>query len=115
MPRIQGSMTAIMPWLVMALLSWSPLAAEIVPTSGTAEGIYHQDRWGVGHFDYFIVDPGLHAKLHPYEGRRIRFKITKAEQPMNPGPGILLALDGIEETIFLGMRRPQYRRGQMGP
>lgn len=69
--------------------------AEDLPTTGTFEGVYHRDRWGVCHFKFFIVHPDLHNQLAPYEGKPIRLEVTKGSQPMNPGPAIMLAIGKI--------------------
>jgi hypothetical protein len=71
--------------------------AEIMPGSGTFEGIYHQDRWGVGHFSYLHVAPALHEKLAKYEGKRIRIKTPEIIQYENPGPGFIMKIDEITE------------------
>ena len=71
--------------------------AEDLPTTGTFEGVYHRDRWGVGHFLFFIVHPDLHERLSKYEDKLIRLKVTKGTQPMNPGSAIMLAVGEIEE------------------
>ena len=81
------------------------MAADL-PTSGTFDGVYHRDRWGVGHFLCFIVHPDLHKNLAEYEGKLVRLKVTKGAQPVNPGPAILLALGEIKELPHppLGIR-----------
>ena len=71
--------------------------ADLAPTSGTFTGYYHRDRLGVGHFGSFYVAPELHEKLAKHEGKLIRVEIVKAEQPMNPGYAIILAVGRIEE------------------
>jgi hypothetical protein len=72
--------------------------AEDLPTTGIFEGVYHRDRWGVGHFYFFIVHPDLHEKLSKYEGQVVRVEVTKGEQPENPGPALML---GVGEVIGL--------------
>ncbi len=81
---------------------------EDLPTRGTFEGVYHRDRWGVGHISFFIVDPGLHNQLAKYDRRRIRLTVTKGEQPMNPGPAIIQAVTDIalvpDPPLQIGLR-----------
>ncbi len=87
-------------WLVLGFASWllpQAAQAETLPRSGMFDGYYHRDRLGVGHFLYFCVAPELHEKLTNYEGKRICLRVTKAEQPINPGDAIMLAIGRIEE------------------
>lgn len=93
--RIMPGVLAIL--LIGCLCVQNLALAETLPTTGTFEGVYHRDRWGVGHFLFFIVHPGLHEKLAKYEGKLIRLKVTKGTQPMNPGPAIMLAVGEIKE------------------
>jgi hypothetical protein len=72
--------------LVAALSFVSSLPAEILPETGTFEGIYHRDRWGVGRFEFFVVEPALHDQFAQYEGRRIRVNVTKGVQRVTYGP-----------------------------
>jgi hypothetical protein len=81
-------------WLAF---SASPTLADLAPTSGTFSGYYHRDQLGVGHFGNFYVAPDLHEKLAKHEDKLIRLEVTKAEQPMNPGPAIILAIGKITE------------------
>lgn len=83
--------------LIMCLSLQSNALADMARTQGVFEGVYHQDRWGVGHYLYFIVHPDLHAKLAKYEDRLVRVEVTKGTQPMNPGPAVMLAVGRIEE------------------
>ena len=86
--------------LVLGLGCWVlPLAtqADDAPSSGTFDGYYHRDRLGVGHFLSFLVAPELHEKLAKHEGKFIRLVVTKAEQPMNPGDAIIMAIGQIQE------------------
>ena len=80
---------------VIILCTTCSIFAEVLPTKGTFEGSYHRDRWGVGHFKFFIVHPDLHKQLASYEDKPIRLEVTKGSQPMNPGPAIMLAIDKI--------------------
>lgn len=105
-----------MLYMVMSSFSWCTVTAEILFTTGKTEGIYHQDRWGVGRFNYFIVHPSLHAKLHPYEGKNIRLKIIKQEGMHKVA--ILSDVDEIEELpqppfeIRITTRPDRVRAGQ---
>ena len=81
--------------LVTGLLLVSSLPAEILPETGTFEGIYHRDRWGVGHFGLFVVEPALHEQLSGYEGHRIQVNVTKGVQPVNPGPVYMQSIGSI--------------------
>ena len=80
-------------WLALP----APTRADLAPTSGTFTGYYHRDRLGVGHFRYFYVAPNLHEKLARHQGKLIRLEVLKAEQRMNPGPAIILAIGEIKE------------------
>jgi len=103
MPRTKSRIVlAAMVLLAVAAVcptSRKPAVAEMLLTTGTFDGVYHQDRWGVGHFGWFIVRPGLHARLARYEGKRIRLTVTKGEQPVSPGPAIM---HEIGEVAVLG-------------
>ncbi|MEX2122086.1 MAG: hypothetical protein WD847_21075 [Pirellulales bacterium] len=79
----------------------SPAYAEILPTSGTFEGVYRRDRWGVGQFAFYSVAPDLHKKLKPYEGKRISLEVKKATQRMNPGPGVIEKIGAIKLLVDL--------------
>ncbi len=81
---------------IAVFLTSGPAPAETLPTKGTFDGSYHRDRWGVGHFRFFIVCPNLHAALGPYDGKPIRLEVTQAVQPNNPGPAIMLEIGSIE-------------------
>ncbi len=81
---------------LLALLPAMNVRAESLPTQGTFDGVYHRDRWGVGHFKFFIVHPSLSEKLGKYEGHRIRLTVAKGDQPMNPGPSIMLAIGDVD-------------------
>jgi len=66
--------------------------AEILPTKGTFGGVYHRDRWGVGHFGFFLVHPNLDRVLRKYDRKRVRLEVTQGRQPFNPGPAIILEI-----------------------
>src|SRR5689334_6164537 len=82
--------------LVTVLLIINELPAEILPETGTFEGVYHRDRWGVGRFAFFVVDPALHEQLARYEGRRIQIDVTKGVQSVNPGSVTMQAIGSIK-------------------
>jgi len=63
-----------------ALFGPSGARGELMPSSGTFEGTYHRDRWGVGRFQYFVVDPDLHEALERFEGWPIRLVVNRAVQ-----------------------------------
>lgn len=71
-------------------------SAENLPTKGTFISVYHKDTWGVGRFLFFIVEPSLHAKLSPFEGKRISLEVTKGSQPENPGPAVMEEIGDIQ-------------------
>jgi hypothetical protein len=83
--------------LAVCLLVENAAVAEILPTSGTFKGVYHQDRWGVGHYSFFLVHPDLHEKLAKFEGELIRLEVVKGVQPVNPGPSVMLAVGKVQE------------------
>ncbi|UCG46707.1 MAG: hypothetical protein JSU94_14525 [Phycisphaerales bacterium] len=89
-------MRAVLLLSTVVFLTSGPAPAETLPTKGTFDGFYHRDRWGVGHFGFFIVRPDLHAALGPYDGKPIRLEVTKGVQPKNPGPAIMLEIGSIE-------------------
>jgi hypothetical protein len=66
--------------LSAAVLGLQGARGEMLPSSGTFEGTYHRDRWGVGRFKYFVVDPDLHEVLAPFEGWPIRLVVNRAVQ-----------------------------------
>ena len=74
-----------------------PVRAASMPRSGTFEGVYHRDQWGVCLFGPFHVQPRLHSKLKDYEGKRIRLVVKSAWQPRNPGPSIITNIETITE------------------
>jgi hypothetical protein len=78
-------------WILIAfvLCYGTPSRGELAPDSGTFAGIYHQDRWGVGHFGDFFVSPELHERLSDFEGRRVRIEARRIVQPINPGPAFI--------------------------
>ena len=82
---------ALIVLLIGAIWLASPrtATARIAPTKGDFEGIYWQDRWGVGRFAHFIVDPSLRTKLASFEGSYIRVDVTRGDQPMRPGPAFM--------------------------
>jgi hypothetical protein len=82
--------------LVTTLALGNAAFAEILPTKGTFDGAYHRDRWGMGHFRFFIVHPRLDPALRKYDGKRIRLQVTKGRQPFNPGPAIILEIGRID-------------------
>jgi len=90
--RLTGALVAA---LLVAVLPAS--RAELLPTSGTFEGIYHRDRFGVGRFGFFIVHPSLHPKLAEFEGRYIRVEVAGGAQPYNPGPAVMTRVGKIVE------------------
>jgi len=92
---LAGLVCSATAFLLVCSITDDPAIADTLGTTGTFEGVYHRDRWGVGHFGYFIVHPGLHAKLAEYEGKRIRLTVTKGSQPTNPGPAIMLEIGEI--------------------
>ncbi|WP_442485499.1 hypothetical protein [Aeoliella sp. SH292] len=69
--------------------SSAPAHGALAPDSGILTGIYHQDRWGVGHFGDFLVSPELHERLRDFEGRRVRIEARRIVQPINPGPAFI--------------------------
>ena len=71
--------------------------AEILPRQGTFEGVYHRDRWGVGRFDFFLVNPRLHEQLKAFEGKNISLEVKHAEQRINPGPAMIQEIGEIRE------------------
>src|SRR5688500_10889557 len=83
---------AVLPIIAVAA---SSLSAECLPSEGVFEGYYHRDRWGVGHFNYFLVHPDLHAQLSAFEGDPIRLVVTKAIQPENPGDSMIHEIGAI--------------------
>ena len=111
-------LNALVVALVVCVSIQRPAVGESLPTSGTFEGVYHQDRWGVGHFGFFIVHPALHAKLAPFDGKLVRLKVTGGTQPMNPGPAVMLGVDEITELprppldIRFRTRPSEVRAGQ---
>lgn len=87
--------------------------AEILPREGTFEGIYHRDRWGVGRFAFFLVNPRLHEQLKAFEGKNISLEVKNAKQPINPGPGIIQEIGVIRELPESPLEikiKPNYRR-----
>jgi hypothetical protein len=82
--------------LAALLVSAAAVRSEILPEMGSFEAIYHRDRWGVGKFGFFVVDPSLHEKFAQYEGRRIRVKVTKGTQYINPGPVLMQEVGAID-------------------
>src|SRR5262245_47025349 len=71
--------------------------AEDLPRSGGFEGIYRQDRWGVGRFNYFLVSPESHEQLKPYANKRIHLEVLMASQLANPGDAMILKVGQITE------------------
>ncbi|MCH8830660.1 MAG: hypothetical protein IID45_13875 [Planctomycetes bacterium] len=100
----QTKRAAVVVVLFLVVLTESAVVAEIIPTTGTFDGVYHRDRWGVGHFSFFLVHPDLHAKLNKYRGKRIRLRVTKGDQPVNPGPAIILAVSKISRLADSSVR-----------
>lgn len=86
--------SVVISGLIIFCITFSAFAEDL-PTTGTFEGFYHRDRWGVGYFKFFVVHPDLHKQLAPYEGKPIRLEVTKGSQPMNPGSAIMLAIGKI--------------------
>lgn len=87
--------------------------AEILPRDGTFAGVYHRDLWGVGRFDFFLVNPRLHEQLKAFEGKNISLEVKNAEQPINPGPGIIQEIGEIRERPDSPLEiklTPNYRR-----
>jgi len=80
--------------LVLCLCA-DPLRSADLLTTGNFEGTYHQDRWGVGRFGYFIVDSSLRKDLAPYEGRRASIEVIRGLQPVNPGPAFMQSVGQI--------------------
>lgn len=75
--------------LSAAALGLQGARGETLPSSGTFEGTYHRDRWGVGRFQYFVVDPDLHEVLAPFEGWPIRLVVNRAAQTGRSSSAIL--------------------------
>lgn len=93
-------------WLFVVLLTaltlaerghWQQAEAELLPETGTFEGIYHKQPWGNAAFEFFVVPPELQKKLDPFDGKPIRLTVTKGIQRMNPGPSEMQELGRIEE------------------
>lgn len=110
------------PGLLFAILSMTLCSlggattnarAEILPRDGTFEGVYRRDRWGVGRFAFFLVNPRLHEQLKAFEGKNISLEVKNAEQPINPGPGIIQEIGEIRKLPDSPLEinfKPNYRR-----
>jgi hypothetical protein len=65
---------AVVVFSLLLAFPLSPAIAGIPRSKATIEGVYHQDRWGVGRFSEALVSPKLHDSLKRYEGKRIRLE-----------------------------------------
>ena len=83
--------------VVLSLALGAHARAAILPTGGTFRGIYHENRAGVGKFEFFLIPAALKPQMAPYEGKYIELEVVKARQPMNPGPAIVEQLGRIVE------------------
>lgn len=94
-------------WLSVALgllLLLAPAhraAAEMWPGPGTYEGVYHEDRWGRARVSFFVVPDSLQKRFAPFEGKRIRFEVTRGSQMTIPGP-VHLEVVGVIEAVQTG-------------
>jgi hypothetical protein len=73
----------------------SDVRSDKAPKSGTFEGVYHKNPFGLCEFRGFLVDPKLDAQLSKYDGKPIRLEAKKIEQPGNPGPAIIVEIGEI--------------------
>lgn len=90
-------------WLALTLLAAFTLIplkharAECLPEKGTFQGVYHENRAGVGRFKFFIVPQELKKQLAPFDGKYIELEVLSGRQPMNPGPVIIDKIGTIKE------------------
>src|SRR4029453_17072043 len=78
--RGKWRISAYIASIVVAIAPIPSTRAEILPTNGVFQGIYFQNRAGVGHFDFFIVSAELTKKLAPYNGKFVEIEVLRGIQ-----------------------------------
>lgn len=95
--------SAIVPGIVALLAMVCSVRAELLPTTGTFKGIYHQDRFGGRHFLFFNIPEELYSAFEKYNGKYIEVEVLKGEQPMNPGNVTIESIGTIAELFPPGI------------
>lgn len=90
-------LSAYIASVAVAIAAIPSTRAEILPTKGVFQGIYFQNRAGVGHFNFFIVSAELTKKLAPYNGKLVEIEVLRGIQPVNPGPAYMEAIGRVRE------------------
>lgn len=96
--------SAIVPGMIAWLAIVCSAQAELLPTTGTFKGIYHQDRFGGRHFLFFNIPEELHSAFDRYNGKYIEADVLKGEQPINPGYVNIKSIGTITELPQPGIK-----------
>jgi hypothetical protein len=83
--RLYNHQCAVLVCLFLTALPWGSALARLPREKATIEGVYHQDRWGVGRIGELLISPKLHDSLKKHEGKRIRLECLDMRQRSIPG------------------------------
>jgi hypothetical protein len=94
---------------VLGLLPSGPTAlAEILPTHGAFDGVYHRDRWGYGTLGFLQFPAAHQERMARYEGKHVRVELKRGHQETSPGPVIVDELGEVQELpgamVVIGLR-----------
>ena len=89
--------SVFVPGMVVLLALVGSARAELLPTTGTFKGIYHQDRFGGRHFLFFNIPANLYDAFDKHDGKYIEMDVLKGEQPMVPGNVNIKSIGAVKE------------------